>query len=182
MTNWPHAPIHRLVEKGAYIVTAGTYQKQHHLNSASRLEMMQSLLFEYAAEYGWRLQAWAIMSNHYHFIAASPDDPASLKKFLSKLHTKSAIELNRADNAVGRKVWYQYWDSHITYQTSYYARLKYVHQNAVHHGLVSLAEDYPWCSASWFARSAKKSFVRTINSFNTQKLNIDDDFEVLKPT
>lgn len=29
MTQWPHAPIHKLTEQGAYIVTAATYQKIH---------------------------------------------------------------------------------------------------------------------------------------------------------
>src|SRR3974377_1371019 len=33
---WPHAPVHRLDGLGAYMVTAGTYQKKHHLNASER--------------------------------------------------------------------------------------------------------------------------------------------------
>lgn len=28
MSDWPHAPVHKLKEKGTYMVTAGTYKKQ----------------------------------------------------------------------------------------------------------------------------------------------------------
>jgi putative transposase len=181
MFNWPHAPVHRLSEQGAYMVTAGTYLKRHHLTTSSRMDLVLSRLFDYADEFGWRLQAWAVLSNHYHFVASSPEDPGSLRQFLSKLHTKTSIELNRMDKTPGRRVWYQYWDSHITYPTSYYARLKYVHQNPVHHGVHARAENYPWCSASWFAQTAQRSFVQTINSFKLDKVNVLDEFQVIAP-
>jgi hypothetical protein len=28
MRDWPHSPVHRLAEPGAYIVTAGTYRSE----------------------------------------------------------------------------------------------------------------------------------------------------------
>jgi len=99
---------------------------------------------------------------------------------LSKLHTTTAKELNRMDMKVGRRVWYQYWDGHITYQTSYFARLKYVHQNPVHHRVVENAENYPWCSAAWFAQRARPSFYRTVDSFKIDHVQVRDDFDVLR--
>jgi hypothetical protein len=56
--------------------------------------------------------------------------------------------------------------------------LKYVHQNPVHHGIVSNAELYPWCSAAWFARHAQSAFFKTVNSFRIDRLQVRDDFEV----
>ncbi len=159
------------------MVTCGTYHKAHHLCTPERLTLVRSRLFEYAEEFGWRLQAWAILSNHYHFVATSPTDPRNLRTMLSKLHTKTAIQLNKWDNSTGRKVWYQYWDSHITYQASYLARLNYVHQNPVHHGVVSNAENYAWCSAAWFERTARPAMVDTVKSFKTDCLRVRDDFE-----
>jgi putative transposase len=177
MNDWPHAPAHRLTEQGAYIVTCGTYHKTHHLRTAQRLTLVRSRLFEYAEEFGWRLQAWSVLSNHYHFVASSPEDPKSLRTMLSKLHTKTAIQLNEWDDAPGRRVWFEYWDSHITYPASYFSRLRYVHQNPVHHGIVANAENYPWCSAAWFARSARPAFVKTISGFKIDRVNVKDDFE-----
>ena len=104
-TCWPHAPEHRLCERGTYIVTCGTYRKQHFLNTPEKLTLVRNLLFELAQKYDWQLQAWAIMSNHYPFVATSPDDASTLKKMLSTLHTLSAAAFNRIDGKRGRRVW-----------------------------------------------------------------------------
>jgi putative transposase len=113
MNDWPHSPPHRLSEQGAYMVTCGTYEKAHFLNTSERLNMLRGLFFGCLEEAGWILHAWALLSNHYHFIASSPADPSSLRRALSKLHTLSARELNRQDDRPGRKVWFQYFDTHI---------------------------------------------------------------------
>ena len=174
--SWPHAPPHRLFEKGTYIVTCGTYQKQLFLNTPEKLTLVRNLLFELALKHGWALQAWAVMSNHYHFVASSPDDPTSLKKMLSTLHTLSARDLNRMDSTPGRHVWYNYYESRITYEKSWLARLKYVHQNPVHHGVAQNAERYEWCSAAWFAREAGNAFVKTVDSFKIDRVKVYDEF------
>jgi putative transposase len=174
--NWPHAPKHWLFEQGIYMVTAGTFQKLPHLNSPARLDFFMESLFAYAKEFGWELKAWAVMSNHYHFVASSPVDPGTLRKFLGKLHMKSAKELNLQDAAPARKVWFQFWDSRITFERSYLARLHYVHYNPALHGVVPVAENYKWCSASWFARNASPAFLATIKNFKIDTLDLPDDF------
>lgn len=158
------------------MVTTGTYQKLPHLNSPARLDFFLQSLFAYAEEFGWALRAWAVLSNHYHFLASSPAEPATLRNFLGKLHMKTAQELNRQDATPGRKVWYQFRESHITFERSYLARLHYVHYNPAKHGVATLAENYKWCSASWFTRTASPAFVATIKSFKTDQLDVPDDF------
>jgi putative transposase len=108
---WPHAPDHWLHEPGIYMVTASTYQKVSHLNSPQRMDFFLESLFTDAAEFEWSLRAWALLANRYHFLAASPPDPSTLRKFIGKLHMKTARELNRQDSTPGRKVWFQFWDS-----------------------------------------------------------------------
>ena len=178
---WPHAPEHRLCERGTYIVTCGTYRKQQFLNAPEKLTIVRSLLFELAQKHDWRLQAWAVMSNHYHFVAASPEDPATLKTMLSTLHTLSARDLNRMDETPKRRVWYNYYDSRITYEKSWLARLKYVHHNPVHHGVVHNAELYEWCSAAWFAREAGSAFLKTVNSFKIDQVKVYDEYDLKAP-
>jgi putative transposase len=92
--NWPHGPAHWLFETGLYIITAGTYRKLPHLDSPARLDFFQNSLFQYATEFGWDLRAWAVLANHYHFVAASPTEARTLRKFLGKLHMKTARKLN----------------------------------------------------------------------------------------
>jgi putative transposase len=178
-TPWPHAPTHRLSENGTYFVTAGAYQKQHFFREHVRLDVVQRGLLTVATEYGWHLEAWCVFSNHYHFIAHSPGDGAeSLKPMLRKLHSKLAVWVNKLDNTPGRRVWHNYWDTQLTYERSYLARLHYTHANAVHHGLVLVANQYPWCSASWFERTASQAQVKTVYGMKIDSVRVADDFDM----
>jgi putative transposase len=178
MHDWPHAPIHRLAEAGAYMVTAGTYLKKPHFYSTERLDFLCDSLLGLAQRYGWQLQAWAIFSNHYHFVAVSPLDPSTLKPFIRHLHSISAKEINRVDGTRGRKVWFEYWETQLTYQKSYLARLNYVHRNAVHHALVRAPSSYCWCSAGWFERRADPAFFKTVMNYPSDRINVPDEFIV----
>lgn len=84
--------------------------------------------------------------------------------------------MNAVDGSLNRKVWFNYWDTRLTYEKSYLARLHYVHGNAVHHGLVPVANQYAWCSASWFERVASPAAVKTIYSFPLDRVTVEDDF------
>jgi len=161
-----------------YIVTASTLGKQRVFRGEDRLRLLQDTLFEVAEVYGWLLQAWALFSTHYHCIAQSPNDSTNLKTLIQRLHSQSARRVNELDEAPGRRVWFQYWDACLTYEKSYYARLNYVHHNAVKHGLVALAEEYPYCSAGRFNASAEPGFREKVQSFRYDRVNVVDDFDV----
>jgi putative transposase len=103
MIDWPHAPPHRLGPAGVYMVTAGTYGKDHHFRGEDRLEYFHDLLLETAAEFGWKMDAWAVFSNHYHFIAEAPAEGSnSLRTMLRKLHSISVKRVNAQDETPGR--------------------------------------------------------------------------------
>jgi len=178
--HWPHAPTHQLAACGTYFVTGATYKKAHFFRHGKRLEVLHRGLLAVAGQFDWQLEAWAVFSNHYHFVAHSPGDgpdASSLSAMLSVLHVKTAAWINKLDNQSGRKVWFNYWDTRLTHQRSYLARLSYVHQNAAKHGLVPLACQYPWCSAAWFERTASPAMVKAIYRFNTDKIAVADEFE-----
>ena len=179
-TSWPHAPNHRLSVRGTYFVTASTYLKRHYFRSARRLRVLHRGLLTISREYGWQLEAWAVFSNHYHFVGHAPgeaDDATSLSEMLSVLHTKTGVWVNKLDAILGRQVWFNFRETRLTHQTSYLARLNYVHQNAVRHGLVPVACQYPWCSAAWFERTASPAMVKSIYNFKTDRLSVPDQFE-----
>jgi putative transposase len=176
---WPHAPMHRLSERGTYFLTAGTYLRQHHFRSRQRLAVLHRGLLKVSQEFGWALEAWAVFSNHYHFVAHSPVERATaetLEAMLGKLHGKTSAWVNRLDQTPGRKVWHNYRETRLTYEKSYLARLNYTHQNAVKHGLVKIANQYPWCSAGWFERTATPAQVRTLYSFRWDRLDVYDEY------
>ncbi len=174
--DWPHAPVHRFDSRGIYMVTAATLYKKHFFATGQSLDLLQHELLSLSRQYEWHLLAWAVFPNHYHFIARSENEMTRLSEFLSHLHSNTSRELNKLDQTVGRSVWFNFWDSKLTYERSYLARLNYVNQNPVKHGLVSVANQYRWCSAAWFERTAAPAIVKTVYSFKTDKLRIADDY------
>jgi putative transposase len=161
MRDWPHSPVHRLSEPGAYIVTAGTYLKKPTFAGAQRLEYLCDQLLELAEKYHWQLQAWAVFPNHYHFVALSPAEAASLTTLSRHLHSLTTIQANRWDASRGRKVWFQYWETNLTYPESYFTRLSYVHRNAVHDHIVP-----------------EPSFYRRIMQMKIDRVQVEDEFEI----
>jgi putative transposase len=177
---WPHAPEHHLSARGTYFVTASTYLQQHHFAGKARLAVLHRGLLKVASKFGWRLEAWAVFSNHYHFIGHSPsaeETAENLSRMTGLLHEKTAKWVNLLDKTPGRKIWHNFRDTRLTYEKSYLARLNYVHQNPVKHHLVPVANLYPWCSARWFERMASAAQIKTIYRFKTNRLAVPDEFE-----
>ena len=83
--------------------------------------------------------------------------------------------MNKLDQTPARKVWYRCFDTHLTFEKSYLARLAYVHHNPFKH-LGIPPEDYPFCSAKWFIEEGEKPFVETVLSFKTDSVKVEDDF------
>jgi putative transposase len=96
---------------------------------------------------------------------------------IKNLHGRTARAVNRLDGAEGREVWYNYRDTRLTFEKSYLARLNYVHQNPVKHGLVRVANQYRWCSAAWCERTAPRAALQTVYRFKTDKVNVPDDYD-----
>ena len=167
-----------LDDSGAYMVTAGTYRKEPLFRSAKRLAFLCEQLLDLAAMHNWKMEAWAVFPNHYHFVAIAKEKAENLPRFIGHLHMVTAKEINGQDQTPGRKVWFPYWDSRLSYPQSYLARLNYVHCNAVKHKLVRESSQYPWCSAGWFEREATKPFYQTVMRMRSDRVNVSDDFEV----
>jgi putative transposase len=142
------------------------------------LRVLHRGLLTVARDFGWQLEAWAVFSNHYHFVAHSPPEGAgNLPRMLGKLHEKLAKWVNKLDAAAGRQVWFNFHETRLAYEKSYLTRLNYTHRNAVKHKLVPLANQYPWCSAAWFERTAAPAQVKTIYSFKTDRAQIYDEYD-----
>jgi putative transposase len=180
-TPWPHAPRHELSSTGTYIVTAGTYLKKHYFRGREQLAFLQHQLLTVIRDFEWQLQAWALFSNHYHFVAHSPENSGgaeSLTDMLRLLHEKTAKQVIKSGLYDGQQIWHNFWDTKLTYEKSFLARLKYVHTNPVRHGLVWTANQYPWCSAAWFERTARPAAVKMIYSFKTERVTVYDEYDV----
>ncbi|MFN2500232.1 MAG: hypothetical protein ABR557_14210 [Pyrinomonadaceae bacterium] len=144
--DWPHAPLHRFDSDGIYMVTASTIDKKHLFTTPNKLDLLENDLLSLAKKYYWNLEAWAVFSNHYHFIARNQLSSGALNKFLSHLHTATATKLNQMDEAPGRNVWFNFWDTKLTYQRSYLRALA---------TFIEMPLSTEWCSCLPSIRGAR---------------------------
>ena len=159
-----------------YMVTGAILHSEHLLRGNKQKELILKTLFERTELLGWNLEAWAILHNHYHFIAKAPENAITLKKLIQQLHSITAIQLNKWNQTPGRQVWFNYWDSCLTYEKSYFARLHYIHMKPVKHGLVENAADYPFCSYNWFLETGDDILKEQVFTQPIDRLIVYDDF------
>lgn len=174
--SWPHAPPHYFTPHGTCIITAATLHRAPLFGSGAKLDLLRDTTFELARNYALTLQAWAFFSNHYHLVVSFENTAKAHRDLVRHLHRELAIRLNRIDDTPGRRVMYEFWDTRLTFEKSWLARLNYVHQNAVKHGSVRVANQYAWCSAAWFESNARSGFVKSVYSFKTDRIKVPDDF------
>ena len=173
---YPHNPPHWFVPNAIYFVTGAILHNEYLISDDMRKEFILQTLFERANLLGWNLAAWAILNNHYHFIAQATGDAETLVKLIRQLHSITAIQLNKWDKVSDRQVWSNYWDTCLTYEKSYLARLHYVHLNPVKHGMTEDAMNYPYCSYRWFVKRGDNDLREQVFSQPIDKINILDDF------
>ena len=176
--DWPHAPPCRLSLAGVYFVTARTAEQRDLLGTPERRDWFLATLFRLSDQYGWTLEAWAVLSNHYHLIAHSPrtaDHAGSLGIFLRHLHSLTTKKVNLWDQTPGHtRLWQNFRDTRLTLQRGYLARLSYVHTNPAHHRLVGNAALWPWCSAAAFENRVTPAWRKTVYSFKYDQIAEED--------
>ncbi|MBM3334302.1 transposase [Candidatus Sumerlaeota bacterium] len=173
---WVRSPARLFVPEATYFLTAATCGKEKYFHTAERLSFLLNELMVQAEVFGWQLQAWAVMQNHYHFVAVAMENPASLEQMIQELHSLTAEAVNAEDNTDGRGVWCKYEHACLRNEKSYLARLHFVHTNPVKHGLISAAEDYRWCSMRWFLSKADSRLRQTVLSSPCDRISVDADF------
>jgi putative transposase len=158
------------------MITAATWGRRHLLDTAEKKAFVCRTLLQRAAILGWCLEAWAVLSNHYHCVARSADNGISLVALVRAVHSITGKQINAIDGTPGRRVWYNYWDTCITEEDSYLARLHYVHMNPLRHGLLRDPEDYPFCSYRSFLAQSEPRFREKVLASSIDRLVVMDDF------
>jgi len=159
-----HDPPHVFRPNAIYMVTGSTLGSRKPMRTPERKQFFVETLFESAETLGWRLEAWAVLPNHYHFIARAPESGSTLTALVQDIHSITGKRFNQEDGISGRQVWYTCWDSLLQSEKEYWEGLLYVHTNPVRHRMVARADEYPFCSYSWFKERAEPGFVQAVLS------------------
>jgi len=164
-----------MTENGIYVVTASTLNHRLLFNTDRKRDLLERIILSKAKLHRWDLEAWAVFANHYHFVARGNPDSMNLGDLSTGcIPSWHGLSMSWTIDLIGSVA--QLLETRLTYQHAYLARLKYVHQNAVRHGLVATGNQYPWCSAAWFERVASVAQVKTIYRFKIDSVQVPDDF------
>ena len=143
-----HHPPHIFINNALYFVTARVYAKQSLLNTDQRKDLLLENISSELKDFGFKLFAWVVLDNHYH-IQFKTKIAKSLSQIFNNVHGRVSLELNRQDNARGRKVFQNYWDVIVDEESSFWRHFNYIHHNPVKHGYCQNQNEvlsYKFCS------------------------------------
>jgi putative transposase len=144
-----HSPPHLAAPQGYRIVTGACYEHRKLLATPERLAWFEQGLLETIGKLDITCAAWCILPNHYH-VLVNVTDIRLFSKGVGQLHGQTSFEMNLADNARGRKVWYRCQDRVMRSDRHYYTTMNYIHNNPVKHGYARKWQEWPYSSVHWY--------------------------------
>ena len=191
LKRYKHNPPHIFIPGAKYFITRATYNKVKYFVSNEAKEAITQYMLKSFSHYNWEIEDWVLLDNHYHVIANAPQNADTLPNVIKNFHRFSALwlrkkieDINYVDEALTQSmhskkelnIWYNYWDTCITFEKSYFARVNYIWYNPVKHGYVENAED--WQFGSYFSRARDEAeYVRDLrNRYPFNKIKVQDDY------
>jgi putative transposase len=153
-----HSPPHLPAAEGFRIITGACYEHRNLLATSERLAWFEENLLKAISELSPTCAAWCVLPNHYHVLVKT-DSIRDFSRGLGQLHGRTSFEMNRADEARGRKVWYRCQDRVMRCERHYYVSMNYIHNNPVKHGYVSKWQEWPYSSVHWYLESRGRDWL-----------------------
>jgi putative transposase len=168
-------PPHLYFDNHWYMITASTYQRIPHLASLDKAHYFRRVFQKLAVLYNLHITAWVILPDHYH-ILLKPSRGRTLATFMQRLHGSTSRQFNLWDSAIGRSVWYSYWDTCIRDDAGYWTRFNYIHYNPVKHGFVTQPEQWGFSSYREYADRNGAGWIQQIMlEYPVQSVAIADE-------
>lgn len=151
----------RIVYPGAYyhVMSRGNEQKEIFKNQRDREKFLEYLASA-SDRYGAVIQAYCLMSNHYHLLLETPE--GNLPQIMRHINGTYTTYFNLKRKRSGHLFQGRY-KAILVEADSYAAELsRYIHLNPIRVGLVEKPEDYPWSSyRSYIGQSPAAEWLKT---------------------
>lgn len=136
MAGIPHHVLNRAVRRATLFNDAGDYR------------LFIRTLAEATEQFEMRVLAYAVMPNHWHLVVW-PDADLQLSRFMHWLTLAHTRRWHAGRGTTGTGPLYQGRYKAIPVQSDEHllTTMRYVERNPLRAGLVSLAQDWAWCSA-----------------------------------
>ena len=174
---YAHNPPHLFRPHAKYFITAAMYKKRHLMKDDNVKYCVIEWMFESFNRRQWKIEEWVLLDNHYHLMANAPEDAGTLGRVINNFHRFSGLRIKKNVNPSPSldRTWYNYRDTCIPYEKSYFARLSYIWNNPVKHGYVEKPED--WKFGSYYFKADGNDEVRSImKNYTCDRVRIEDDY------
>ena len=159
---WHHPPHLTIDGSASYLFTGACYEHRPHVGySLERLDEFTGNLVGLFDILGLKVQAWVVLPNHYHLLAATADLRNILRQ-LGRLHGRTSYIWNGEENTRGRQVWHGVVETVMKSDAHLWATLNYVHHNPVKHGVVEYWQDWPFGSANVYLDTVGRDEAKRI--------------------
>lgn len=172
---YSHNPPHLFIGGAKYWVTGSCYKHSLYFADPSAKEKMIEILMRGCQKYNWKIDDWVILNDHYHLmLQSSTDGDKTIEDIIRNFHKFSSMWI-RKNSVIAKadKIFWNYWDTCITYEKSYYTRLNYLYYNPVKHGYVERAEDYQFGSFYFRWRENREYLENLKGSYPFDRLDLE---------
>lgn len=143
----------RLEYPGAcyHVINRGNYRRNL-FEPEGAAESFEACLFEAAARFGWRLQAFVIMRNHFHLAVETPEP--NLGDGMKWLQGTWAMRFNRFRGETGRPFQGRYKALHVEPGHTLAQVAHYIHLNPVRARVLGVERlpEFRWSSLWWLVQ------------------------------
>jgi len=132
---------------GLHFITFSCYRRQPLLRTPGAPEMFEQALEQARIKYGFFVFGYVVMPEHVHLLVGEPerDTLATAIKAMKQSVARRQVK-------AGEHFWQaRYYDFNVGTPQKRVEKLKYIHRNPVHRGLVARPEDWLWSSYRHYA-------------------------------
>jgi len=146
-------------------------------------ELFLKIVCKACRDYQVVLHDYCLMSNHFHLLVETKMDNLSL--FMKHINSNYAIYANKKQKRSGHFWQGRFYSRYVVNDTYYYTLIRYIEQNPIEAGLVSMVGEYPYTLGTVIANRqtpipvAKKSkLLAELDYENIQEMigvSLDED-------
>ena len=173
---YKHNPPHLFIPEAKYFITASTYEHKPYFEEGVIKQKMLDILWKGCSKYDWKIDDWVILDDHYHLmLEASENKNASIAVLINNFHKFSSMFIKKFKPELKniKEIFYNYRDTCITYERSYYTRVNYIYLNPVKHRYVKMPQDYKFSSFYWRFKNYEEDLEKILNDFPSDKLDLE---------
>jgi putative transposase len=130
-----------------HFITFSCYRRQPLLNTRYAKDVFERSLEQTRRSYRFCVIGYVVMPEHVHLLVTEPER-ATLARAIQSLKQSVSQKLNSHHGHFWQA---RYYDFNVLSAAKRVEKLKYIHRNPVHRGLVARPEDWPWSSYRHYA-------------------------------